>query len=241
MQGDRSHVRERAGISGVIECEEPELGLSISSGWELIKRCQKGPGRQMYPSLNALSPFGGSEGSPECGQTPFSPLNSLSLSISLSISKTALLCPSLCTELCTCSVLLPCKGFLPTPSLLSFHSTYSVLWNVATHKHDTHFQRALEMNMISEFNFVKGEAYQHCTHVTCPTFKTVITWKKLKSQQKEKPNNLKNNKSLKMFAYCKNIYLRFFKSKELFKNGILLKEIKCVYWTTACVTCPAYI
>lgn len=186
MQGDRSHVREKAGISGVTEGEEPELGLSIPNGWELIKRCQKGPGSQRYLSLNALSPFGGSEGSPECGQTPFSPLNSLSLSISLSVSKTALLCPSLCTELCTCSVLLPCKGFLPTPSLLSFHSTYSVLWNVATHKHDTHFQRALEMNVISEFNFVKGEVYQHCTRVTCPAFKSIITWKKSEITTKRK-------------------------------------------------------
>lgn len=37
---------------------------------------------------------------------------------------------------------------------------------MATHKHDTHFQKALEMNVISEFNFVKGEVYQQGTYVT---------------------------------------------------------------------------
>lgn len=45
---------------------------------------------------------------------------------------------------------------LPLAQLL-LRSTYSVLWNAATHKHDTYFQEALEMHLVSGFNFVKGE------------------------------------------------------------------------------------
>lgn len=37
-------------------------------------------------------------------------------------------------------------------------STYSVLWNAATHKCDTYFQKASETHLIS---FVKGETYRH--------------------------------------------------------------------------------
>lgn len=112
-------------------------GLSMTNGWELIKRGQKGPGSQRYPSFNALSPFGGSEGSPECGQTPPSLLNSLSLSISLSISKTALLYPSLCAELCTCSVLLPLRVSSPLPASFPFtaHTQFSGMWPLISMTH----------------------------------------------------------------------------------------------------------
>lgn len=84
------------------------------------------------------------------------------------------------------------------PSLLSFHSAYSVLWNVATPKHDTHFQRALETNMISAFDFIKGEAYQRCNFtVSVACLEEYNNFKNLKSQQKAK-QTIKQTKDWKI-------------------------------------------
>lgn len=86
------------------------------------------------------------------------------------------------------------------------------------------------MNVISEFNFVKGEAYQHCTCIICPAFKSLITSKKSEITTKSKNKQSKKQQKIeKEFEYYKNIYLRVFKSKEILKNVILLKEIKCIY------------
>lgn len=53
----------------------------------------------------------------------------------------------------------------PPPASFRFvaHILFSGMWPPLSM---THFQRALEMNVISEFNFLKGEAYQHCTSIT---------------------------------------------------------------------------
>lgn len=74
------------------------------------------------------------------------------------------------------------------------------------------------MNVISEFNFVKGEAYQHCTCIICPAFKSLMTSKNLKSQQKAKINNLKSNRRLKKSLNITKIFTLEFSRVKGFKK-----------------------
>lgn len=123
-------VTDRMSGKGLESQESPSVrtraGLSITNGWELIKRGQKGPGSQRYPSFNALSPFGASEGSPECGQTPPSLLNSLPLSISLRIPKlrfsTLVFVQSFAHAQCSCLCGFPPHSQLPSLSQRIFSS-----------------------------------------------------------------------------------------------------------------------
>lgn len=105
----------------------------------------------------------------------------------LSISKQHCLIPHLAWSLESHQLSRLVRVFSLPLALLLLCSTYSVLWNAATHERDTCFQKALEMRLMSRFNFVKGPI----DILLCNTL--LVSWK---APLPLKCNNLQTLKSI---------------------------------------------